>query len=374
MNTALSSEFAPPQARRIRVARELRGLTQQEAVGLMEHPISPAALSQIESGRVRPTRDTMMDLALALEVPVTFFTAQWFDGSVDGRLPPTFFRDLRGTSARERKRASANATLLNDLIAALEVHVRLPEVRIPKFSLSTDASCEQIDETAAAVRQAWKLNASPIPHVVREMERHGVVVARLTLGSRDVDAFSVGIDRRPLVLLTEDKSNYVRSRFDAAHELGHLVMHRGATPGTRSVETQAQDFASSFLLPRAIAEEELPRRLDPSGWARLAELKSRWGISIAAMLFKARKLHVLSVDAYGNAVKYMSAKGWRTTEPGDREMGPPEAPLILERAIRTIHAESGINIETLAEEASLPIRDVLQLLQAAADRRPKVEL
>src|ERR1700694_3077933 len=114
VNTALSWEFAPPQARPIRSARELRGLTQQEAVQRMERPISPAGLSQIESGRVRPSFDTMMDLALALEVPVGFFIAQWTSRNADGQAPPVFFRDLRATSVRERKQAAALAMLLSD--------------------------------------------------------------------------------------------------------------------------------------------------------------------------------------------------------------------------------------------------------------------
>ena len=78
-------------------------------------------------------------------------------------------------------------------------------------------------------------------------------------------------------MLTDDKTdNYVRSRFDASHELGHLVMHEDVEPGTREVEGQAQDFASSFLMPEVIAREELPGRLDAAGWSRLAELKRRF--------------------------------------------------------------------------------------------------
>ncbi|MGH9038839.1 MAG: hypothetical protein ACRDZ3_01260 [Acidimicrobiia bacterium] len=51
---------------------------------------------------------------------------------------------------------------------------------------------------------------------MRELERHGMPVARLAMGHRQVDAFSVRFVRRPIVLLVDDKSNYVRSRFDAS--------------------------------------------------------------------------------------------------------------------------------------------------------------
>lgn len=366
------ADAMPAQPRRVRAARELRGLTQQAAVRRMERPITAAALSQIESGKVRPSVDTMRELAHALDVPVGFFTAHWPDVGSDDSSLVTYFRDLRATSARERRRAAALVLLLSDLVAALELHVRVPDVRIPQHDLASDDP-DEIEAAAEAVRAAWDLGTEPVPHVVRELERHGVIVARLTIGHQSVDAFSARLSR-PIVLLTEDKSNYVRSRFDAAHELGHLVMHQGVKPGDRVVEAQAHEFASSFLLPKAVAVRHLPIRLDAVGWTRLAELKRRWGISMAALLYRARRLHILTPEAYRNAMKYMSAKGWRSTEPGDREMGQPEAPLLLERALKALEVESGQNLEEFVRAANLPLQDILQLIDAAVDRRPTVEL
>ncbi len=374
MDAVQRGEAAPVQPRRIKAARELRGLTQQETVRRMQRPITAAALSQIEGGRIRPSLDTMEELARALDVPVGFFTALWPEvTSEDGALV-TYFRHLRSTPVRERRRAAALVLVLGDLVAALELHVRLPEVRIPDHPVSPESGSEDIEKAAETVRSQWGLGTEPIPHVLRELERHGVIVARLTIGHRLVDAFSARLARRPIVLLTEDKSNYVRSRFDAAHELGHLVMHPRSETATRAVETQAHEFASAFLLPRSVAAEVLPARIDAAGWLRLAELKQRWGISINALLYRARRLRILNEDAYRNAMKYVSAKGWRTTEPGDREMGPPEAPLLLERATNTVKVELGQELEQFIQSANLPPRDIIELMEAAVDRRPVVEL
>lgn len=362
----------PVQPGRFRTARDLRGLTQQQVVKRMSRPITAAALSQMEAGKVRPTEETVRDLARALEVPVGFFSAPW-PGHSD-QAPVTYFRDLRATPARERRRATAFAIILNDLVSAIEQHVRLPEVRVPVQPVATDATREEIEEAADAVRLEWDLGAGPIRHVVRELERHGIAVARLAMGHRAVDAFSVRFERRPIVLLTTDKSNYVRSRFDAAHELGHLVMHTEAEPGSRLVESQAHDFASSLLLPQAVAQRELPSRIDAAGWTRLAQLKQKWGISISALLYRTRALGMLGEDPYRNAMRYMSAKGWRTTEPGDRELGPPEAPLLFERGLRTVEIESGHALHDLIDSVHLPLVDTVELVKAAVDSRPVVEL
>lgn len=364
-----------PHAGRIRAARDLRQLTQRQVVARMERPITTAALSQIEAGKVRPTDATLGALAQALEVPVGFFLAQWPDSAKGEVLAyVTYFRDLARTPVRQRRRAAALALLLSDLLAALELRVRLPEVKIPRYQVAAEADRQDIEDVAQALRGEWNLGDGPIPHVVREVERHGVPVARLTLGNDLVDAFSVRFARRPLILLTQDKRNYVRSRFDVAHELGHLVMHADMDSMSRSIERQAHDLAASFLLPAHIARTELPRRLEAGGWCRLAELKRQWGLSMAALLYRARTLDLLTPESYRTAMKYMSAKGWRTSEPGDREMGAPEAPVMLERALRTVAAEHNETTESLVRSAHLPLADTVELITAAADARPAFDL
>lgn len=361
----------PPIPSRVRLARELRGMTQREVVEAMDPPVSSPAISQIESGKMRPSPATVQALARALEVPPGFFSAQW----PEPHPAHTYFRNLRSTSVKERRRAQARTLLLGNFLAALDQHVRLPEVDVPQKPVSRGATREEIEEAARLVRQRWGLGDGPVPHVVRELERHGVTVARLRMGHRSVDAFSTWTLTHPIVLLSDDKSdNYVRSRFDAAHELGHLVMHRDTEPGTKEIEGQAHDFAASFLMPADVAREVLPDRLDAAGWSRLAELKRTWGISIAALIYRARALSVISPDAYQSAMRHMSARGWRKQEPGDRQMGAAEAPLLLERAVRRASIEAGKDVGDLVASAHLPVNDLLDLLEASTDSRPTLEL
>lgn len=370
MTSDSGSSSAPPLPSRIRVARELRGLTQRQVVEKMGGALSPPALSQIESGKLRPSQATVERLAAVLGVSSTFFTAQW--PAEDQAV--TYFRNLRSTSVRERRRAQAQALLLSDFVTALEQHVQLPDINIPKLPSTQGTTKEEIEHIASDVRQSWGLGSGPIPHVVRELERNGVVVARLTLGNASVDAFSTRVGLRPLILLTDDKSdNYVRSRFDASHELGHLVMHKKMEPGTKTVEHQAQNFASSFLLPEPSAREELPSKLNATGWSQLAEMKRTWGLSMAALIFRARSLRVISVDTYQSAMRYMSFRGWRTQEPGDREMGAPEGPVLLKKSLRQIE-KMGLSIEKFMESTHLPLGDMRGLLKVAVDNRPTINL
>src|SRR5262245_19206644 len=258
---------------RVRRARESHRLTQSELAQRLTaagHRISAPALSQIERGVTRPSPDTLAALSSVLEHPVGFFARR---GSApmrtDDTEPGGYFRSLRTTSARDRRHALSSAYLMHDLVVAVERRVRLPDVDLPHIE-TTDPT-----EAAAETRWAWNIDAGPIPHVVRELERRGVVVVRLAAAGDKVDAFSVNFPDRPLVVLGNDKGKRDRSRFDASHELGHLVLDHDPKDEGSELEAEAHAFAAAFLMPAEDIEPEL--RADRLTWNRLLDLKLRWG-------------------------------------------------------------------------------------------------
>lgn len=127
-----------------------------------------------------------------------------------------------------------------------------------------------------------------------------------------VDAFCVPFHDRPIVALGADKGLRDRSRFDGAHELGHLIMHTADQVGSKTIETQAHQFAAAFLMPVDDIRDELPARAD---WPTLLKLKAKWHVSIAALLMRAKTLEVMDERTCNQAFKTMSARGWRKREP-----------------------------------------------------------
>lgn len=345
-------------ADRLRVAREARGLKQNELAHLLG--VKPASVSQYEHGHARPSAPTLTAIALALHFPVAFFAR-----TVAREMPHSFFRSLRSTTAADRKQAEATTELLFQLAIALERYVQLPQVDLPLVSLAKNTTPA---DAALEVRRRWQIPAGPIKNMVRLLEQHGIVVARTVRGSERVDAFSRPFYPRPIVVLAGDKKDRARSRFDAAHELGHLVMHHGEVDSIREIEEQAHTFASELLMPAGEIRQQLPVRLD---WDRLVKLKFTWGTSIKALLMKARALGVMSEGSYVRAMKLYSSRGWNKGEPGD--LGPPEMPRLLQKAVELLY-ESGINSTQLADEAKLTVAEVERLLGEAGDVRPQVSL
>jgi Zn-dependent peptidase ImmA (M78 family) len=197
-----------------------------------------------------------------------------------------------------------------------------------------------------------------------------VVAARVDVDRSDVDAFSVWYPDRPVIVLGADKGVTARSRFDAAHELGHLVVHEPGQAETKVAEQQAHWFAAAFLLPADSLCDSLPRTAD---WRAFLDLKAEWGASIAALLRRAKTLGVMGDHTYLNAIKVMSARGWRRREPGDDLLGLPERPVLLQRALGELE-RAGLGVDDLARRAHLPVREVRRLFEATRDARPAVEI
>ena len=338
---------------RLTLARRLRGLRKNQladAVGT-----TPKAIGRYEAGVQRPDEMTLKRLAIALGVPVAFFHGGRSPVSLDG----AHFRSLRSTSQIERDQALAYGRIATDVVAALEDLVDFPEVDLPEYPVSPDEIAGPGPvEAARLTRKALLEQAGPVPHVVRLLEKHGVIVLVLPRAAERVDAFSVGVHPRPMVFFNPAKGDYWRNRIDAAHELGHLVMHADAEPGEKVVEDQAHRFAAEFLMPEQDIAGELPGTAD---WERLGRLKATWGVSIAALLYRSRTLGIMQEAAYRNAMSAMSSRGWRRHEPGPARA--LEQPTMLTRAIEIV-GQAGTDRARVAERARVPRGDLDLLVPA----------
>lgn len=344
------------QAARLRLAREAAGLRKVELARRVD--VSPAAISQFEHGGSRPSPQTLSRLALTLGFPVEFFAD-------DGRELPradvatAFFRSLRATPLLERQRAAAHAALVTTVVAALSGRVRLPRLEVPDFSDQFGEGEEAIADAAAEVRALWGVPPGPIANVVRLLEAHGVVVARLSRLDPRVDAFSQWHGGRPLVILNGDKCDEARHRHDAAHELGHVVGHADGEGGNRILERQAHAFAAAFLMPRREILDELPRRWDAQAFIAL---KRTWGVSIQNLLYRARELGRLSESSYRRALITLNRDFSRSVEPAPLERS--EDPVMLRRAAELVWSADAV--PELAAATALPLALVADIIGVEA--------
>lgn len=360
---------------RLRTARQLRRMTGSalaEAVNA-----APTTVTAWEKGRREPEPHTLRRLAQVLRVPIRYLVSGEDVGPVD--TTDIFFRKLRRTTTADRDQARALAAAVDQVRDMLQRYVEVPRPRVPQRPLAggaddPDDSISAPTQAAAECRRAWKMGVGPIPNMVDLLEYHGICVSVLAGDlAEEIDAFSYWRDGWAHVVLNPAKKDAYRSRFDAAHELGHLVMHSRGAEGTEAeIETQANEFASAFLMPGESWAAEAPRSTNPMHYL---EWKPRWKVSVAAMLYRSYRLGVLDEGRYKSAMVRYSQLGWRTGEPGMVEV-PHERPRMVTAILETL-AEHQIDADTLREEIGLPpdlMEMVLGATRGSANVGPRLQV
>ena len=280
------------------------------------------------------------------------------------------FRHLRRTSVREQRKAERFVLATARVASILRARVEFPEPFTFTHPInpvrSIQDAAEEVERAAELTRSELGLPRNkPIgAQLIDRLEAGGVAVVRDLETDRDIDAYSAVVGQLPVIVLDGGEGSvWDRDNFNLAHELGHLVMHRGIhhTPGTRTVEAQAHRFAGAFLGPAKALLQVLPRNLD---WVRYLELKREWGMSMAALIRRAKDLGVINDTMYTRAMKQQSAYGWRKVEPGSTDR-----PLPVPRYIPHAMSQAGISKSRLAKQAHLP-EDVI--LRIAGKQKPSL--
>lgn len=342
---------------RFALARKRRGLTKRalaEKVG-----VTVRSITAYESGNTTPESNTISRIARALSFPEQFFFA---DDIEELTADVASFRALTKMTASQRDvalSAGSVALLLNKWI---EDKFDLPEPDFPEDCRSTTdlngrmiwgatsaegddypRSGQEHNPEAAAemLRRYWDLGELPVKNMIALLEARGIRVFSLSVDAREVDAFSMWYGGKPFVFLNLKKTAE-RCRFDAAHELGHLVMHRHGAPQGQEAEREANAFASAFLMPRRSVLANAPRSVTLKG---LIAHKKYWNVSAAALNYRLHALK-LTTDWTYRTLCIDLAKLGRDKEP---EPSPFESSQILKKVFASLR-EDGVSKNDVARE------------------------
>jgi Zn-dependent peptidase ImmA (M78 family)/DNA-binding XRE family transcriptional regulator len=325
---------------RLALARRRRGLSKRELAELA--CVSDRSLTCYELGQTVPTDETIAALAKALEFPVEFFDRPNLDPLPEKSVS---FRALSKMTARQSERATAGGRIGLELSDFIESRFTLPTVDIPEVR-----GANTPEQAAIAVRGAWGLGDKPIGHMLRLIESRGVRVFSLAEDCVEVDAFSFWRGERPFMFLNTLKSSE-HGRFDTAHELGHLVLHRHGQPIGRQAEKEADAFASAFLMPQTSVIAHAPRF--PTVEA-LISAKRIWNVSVAALAYRMHSIGLVSDWTYRGLQIDIGAKGFRKNEP---DSAPREMSQALEKVFHQLR-EEGVSKRDVAKALGWPVREV----------------
>jgi Zn-dependent peptidase ImmA (M78 family)/DNA-binding XRE family transcriptional regulator len=246
-------------ARRLRLAREAAGLTQEEAAA--EVGLSRGAIGQFETAVKAPSSLHLVRLADLYRRDIGELLAEEFHANrVDG-LAALFRADVQLAGDRERGRAVSECaklcreyTSLETLLGVDQDRIYPPEYGAPPMRSRWEA-IRQGERLADLERARLKLGSDPIGDVTEILEEQGVRFVELPL-PENISGLCLLDGKYGLSVFVNSDHHPRRQFFSCAHEYCHLLADRGqgslvsrVENREELVEVRANAFAAAFVMP-----------------------------------------------------------------------------------------------------------------------------
>ncbi len=333
---------------RLKLARTRRQMTIKllsEKVGLTSKMVS---MYEKEFCDHTPKSETLSAFSQALNYPISFLTneKEVEELSTDS----VSFRSLKSMKASQEHAAIGAGKiglLLNEYL-----NKKFPQ--LPKPNL-LDLRTVNPEAASEAIREHWELGQKSIHNMVHLLEKQGIRVFSLAENTQSVDAFSFWKDDTPFIFLNTQKSGE-RSRFDAAHELGHLILHKHGTPQGRDLEAEADSFAANFLMPKTTV---LSYKNSFLSIQDIIDLKINWKVSAMALIVQLKNSGAITEWQHRNLIIEASKLGLRKKEINGIES---ERSGLIKILLDRLHIKEGLTLKDIAETLQLPLEEVTNLI------------
>lgn len=337
---------------RLKLARIYRNMTASELAE--EIGVSRQAVMQFEKNDNKPKLETEFKIITKLHFPRDFF----YQKSLKEMLVEnTFFRALSTTKKIDLQTQEEKTKIIVYIYEFLSQYFNYPELKLPEIDVNIDLKNQKnIEYVTEILRNYWKIGNAPVENMVNLLENKGIIVSTLNVKKKKIDAFTqvhkINKKEKYCVVLSNDKQSVARRNFDAAHELGHIILHRNIekieelqVEEQRNLEEQANCFAASFLLPK---NEFLRDLKQPLNLEFYKILKKKWKVSIAAMVMRARQLGKINNIQYLEMMKTMNYRKWRTREPLDNQWKLQEA-ILFKKSINMLKENNILSGDELVQ-------------------------
>jgi Zn-dependent peptidase ImmA (M78 family)/transcriptional regulator with XRE-family HTH domain len=246
-------------ARRLKVAREASGLTQDQAAATLGFSRSKLAL--IETGRQGVSSVELVRFARAYgRGPESFFEEKFSEEETIAAL----FRSAAAATdegrvvdvLRDCLAIAREFTAIEGLLGIARTGIALPAYHLQAPRTRYEAT-QQGERVAEAERRRLGLNATPVPDMIELLESQGVRTGLADLPD-DIDGLTLSGEKVGVFVVVNaaEGRSLQRRRFSIAHEYAHVLLDRDRVGlvSRRSdrdelAEVRANAFAAAFLMP-----------------------------------------------------------------------------------------------------------------------------
>jgi Zn-dependent peptidase ImmA (M78 family)/transcriptional regulator with XRE-family HTH domain len=294
-------------ASKLSAARKASGFSARRVSELLwaKVQMSHTTLVNYEKGRTVPPITALAALADFYARPINWFleSGPTLEG-IRYRCTPS--------RLKIRDRHVFEGLCLRWLEVYLKVERHLGKPLTPTLELSKIPPSLGPHEMAKWVREELGIGKGPIWSIVDVLQAFGVRVMEVPT---ELPIWALAAKLGPEHVVTLNPlSPPDRCRLSAAHELGHILFGdcKSDEDEHGGMETRAYHFASLLLMP----PNKLKEICRPRSMVTLVQAKEQFGISLAAMIYAARREGYLPESICKRLWIEFAKRGWKENEPG----------------------------------------------------------
>ena len=277
---------------RIKSARTIAGLSLRELSQKINGVVSHTAITKYESGLIMPDSKVLLALSSALNVKVDYFLRP-YNINIDNI-------EFRKKSKLPVKTVKGIKEEVTDMIARyieLEQFLNLSSDFINPLQNVVINSGNDIENAVNSLLIEWRIGFNALPNVIELLEDKEIKVIELDVNEH-FDGLSGWANSNIPVIVVNKNFPIERKRFTALHELAHLLLRFNNNIDPKMIEKYCHRFAGAMLIPKDTFFTEIGKNRNNISISELINVKETYGISIQAIMARAKDLGVISEDKF----------------------------------------------------------------------------
>lgn len=279
--------------KRIKSARIMAGLSRRELCDKLNGSISLSSIGKYERGEKQPDMKILIELSKVLNVPIDYFLRTQ---SVDiGNI------EFRKKNSLPRKKED---TIKENIKDNIERYIELESFfdfnstfQNPLNEIAISNS-DDVEKAVEKLLRDWDLGINALPSVIEMLEDKGIKVIEIDADEK-FDGLSFWANKNIPIIGINKNWSVERKRFTSLHELGHLLLNINKDNFThKEIEKFCNVFAGAMLLPKPSIFKELGNQRDYVSLKELIIIKESYGISIQAIMARAKDLKIITDDQF----------------------------------------------------------------------------
>ena len=277
---------------RLKQARIMQGLSMESLCEKANYAFSKQAISKYETGKMMPDSKSLIILSNVLGVSIDYFFRP-ISVSIENV-------EFRKKAKLGIKQIDSIKELVRDKLERYFEIETIIDIQVEFNSVFNNVLIQGEDDIisiVARIKEEWKLGEDGINNLIEILEENKIKVIEIDAPDSFDGLSGYANGKNPVIVLNKNFDSE-RKRFTALHELGHLLLNFDGSIDEKRIENYCNLFANEMLISQNVFIQKIGMNRKDISLQELQDIQSQFGISIDALMYKAKWLNIITDFRY----------------------------------------------------------------------------